>query len=153
FVGVSKTGVITSDYDTLSARISYVHDVAGAHGSYVVQPSIDYGTPLSTKAFIGASVSANIVGRGYARYYFDVTPAGALASGLPVYTTDEGGLKDVNVTLLGMHSLTGDLRHGLAAVAVASYGRMVGDFRRSPLVAVAGDRNQWLGGLGLAYSF
>lgn len=153
FIGVTRTGVITSDYDTLSARVSYVHDVADAHGSYLIQPSIDYGTPLSPSAYVGVSVSAEIVGKGYARYYFDVTPAGSLASGLPAFAADDGGLKDVNLTVLGLHSLTGDLRHGLAVVAVGRYGRMLGDFRRSPIVAVAGDRNQWTGGLGLAYSF
>lgn len=153
FVGVTRTGVITSDYDSLSARVSYVHDVAGAHGSYVVQPAIEYATPLSRRAYVGLSVSADIVGKGYAHYYFDVSPEGALASGLPAFAMEKGGVREGDVTLLGMHSLTGDLRHGLAAVAVGRYGRLFGDFRRSPLVSVAGSPNQWSGGLGLAYSF
>lgn len=145
--------MITSDYDTLGARVSYVHDVGNAHGSYVIQPSIEYGTPLSETAYVGFSASADIVGEGYAAYYFDVSPAGAAASGLAPYATGDGGIKDVSFTLLATHTLSGDLRRGLALVAGARYSRLLGDFRRSPIVAEAGDANQWMGGVGLAYTF
>ena len=47
FVGIGKTGVITSDYDTLTARVAYIHDVSGTHDSYVITPQVNYTTPLS----------------------------------------------------------------------------------------------------------
>jgi outer membrane protein len=75
YAGIGKQGVFTSDYDKLSASVTYVHDVAGTHGSYVLTPSIDYGTPLSTKAYVGLNLSADYMGGGYADTYFSVTPA------------------------------------------------------------------------------
>jgi outer membrane protein len=152
YVGIGKTGVITSDYDTLSFSVAYQRDVANAHDSYVITPSINYGTPLSRTTYVGIGVSAEIVGDRYADYNFGVTPAGAIASGLPAYTP-EGGLKDISFTLLGAQSLSGDLRGGWSIFAVGSYSKLMGDFKRSPVVAIAGDADQWFGGLGVAYTF
>lgn len=152
FAGISKTGVITSDYDTLGVRVAYLTDVAGAHGSHVIIPSIEYGTPLSRFSYIGVGASAEFVGDGFASYYYDVTPVGSLASGLTPFQAD-GGFKSWSVNIGGAHALTGDLLSGLSLFAVTSYSRLQGDFARSPIVSEAGSRNQWFGALGLAYSF
>jgi len=152
FAGIAKTGVITSDYDTLAFRVSYLHDVTSTHGSYILTPAIEYGTPLSPTTYVGLSVSADRVGDGYASTYFDVTPTGAVASGLPVYSTD-GGWKNVSVGLFGTLSLSGDLRKGWALFAFGNYSKLLGDFKRSPIVSVAGDSNQWLGAIGIGYTF
>jgi MipA family protein len=80
--GVSRTGVITSDFDTLSFNVAVSHDVTGIHDSLIVTPSINYGTPLSRKVYVGVSASATHVGTGYAKTYFGVTPAQSIASGL-----------------------------------------------------------------------
>ena len=152
FVGIAKTGVLTSAYDNLGFRISYVKDVGGAHESHVITPAIEYGTPLSTKTYVGAGVSADFVGGGYASYYFDVTPAGAAASGLSSFDAD-GGFKSWGVNLLGAVALTGDLRGGLSLAVIGSYSRLQKDFRRSPITSEAGSPNQWFGAIGLAYTF
>jgi MipA family protein len=152
YVGIAKTGVITSAYDTVSASVAYVHDVAGAHDSYVITPTINYGTPLSQAMYVGVSASADYVGDKYAQSYFGVTPAGALASGLAPYAPRKG-LKDVSFVLLGNYALSGDLRHGMSVFAIGNYARLLGDFKRSPVVADAGNANQWFGGIGLAYTF
>ncbi|HEX8534054.1 MAG TPA: MipA/OmpV family protein [Allosphingosinicella sp.] len=152
FVGIGQTGVITSDYDNLSFRISYVKDIGGAHKSHVITPAIEYGTPLSRTAYVGIGLSADIVGDGYADYYYDVTQAGSLASGLARYDAD-GGFKSWTLSLGGAHSLTGDLLSGLGLFAVGAYTRLRGDFAESPIVSTAGSRNQWFGALGLSYTF
>lgn len=152
FVGIGQTGVITSDYDNLSLRVSYLTDVGDAHGSHIITPSIEYGTPLSRETYVGLSLSADIVGDGYADYYFDVTPAGSLASGLATYDAD-GGFKSWSLSLAGAHALTGDLLGGLSLFAVGSYTRLRGDFAASPIVSTAGSPNQWFGAIGLSYSF
>ena len=152
FAGIAKTGVITSEYDTLSFRVSYLKDVADAHGSHIISPSIEYGTPLSRFSYVGLGLSGEWVGDGYARYYFDVTPAGSLASGLRPFQTD-GGFKSWSLSLFGAHALTGDLLGGLSLFAVGSYSRLQNDFRRSPIVADAGSPNQWFGAVGLSFSF
>ncbi|WP_097090877.1 MipA/OmpV family protein [Novosphingobium sp. Chol11] len=155
FVGVGKTGIITSDYDNLSVRVAVTKDVAGAHGSYIVTPAIEYFTPLSTRSFVGLGVSADYVGKKYGRYYYDVDAAGALASGLPEYTrAGEGsGFKKIGVNLTGGVSLSGDIRKGWALFALGGYSRMLGDYADSPVVSIAGSRNQWVGAVGVGYTF
>lgn len=153
WVGVTKTGVITSDYDILSARIDARWDVAGAHGSYIVTPTIEYGTPLSTRTFVGASVLAEFVGNDFGDYYFNIDPAAAQASGLSPYGEAGDGFKRAGVNLLASQAITGDLTKGLSAVAVVGYYRMLGDFKRSPIVAEAGSADQFIAGLGLTYTF
>lgn len=152
FVGVGKTGLITSDYDNLSLRVAYVHDVSGIYRSYVITPSLDYTTPLSRKAFVGLSVSADYAGAGYSSAYFDVDAAGSARSGLPVFTGGKGW-KDVTFGVIGGHSLTGDLLHGLGLYLVGSYSRMQNDFAASPVTSIAGNPNQWFGAVGLGYTF
>ena len=148
-LGVQRTGVITSDYDTLSFDVAAAYDVTGVHDSLIVTPSINYGTPLSRKAFVGISASATHVGRGYANRYFGIDNRQFLASGPPAYNA-RPGFKDLTFTGLGSVSLTGDLLHGLAAFATGSYSRLLGSFARSPVVR---DRNQLFGAIGLAYTF
>jgi len=152
YVGIGKQGLITSDYDKLSVGVAYVHDVTDIHDSYVWTPSIDYGTPLSRRTYVGISVAADYAGGGYARTYFAVTPEGSAASGLPVFTP-RAGWKDWSTTLLFSQSITGDLTHGLSFVAGGSYRRMLNDFAESPVTSIAGSRDQWYGGAGLAYTF
>jgi len=152
FVGISRTGVITSDYDTLSARVSVVHDVAGIHRSTIITPSIAYSTPLSRRTLVGLSASMDFVERGYGRAYFDVDAAGSARSGLPVFRAD-GGLKSYTLSLLGTQSLSGDLRSGFALFALGSYSRLLNDYSASPVTRIAGSPNQWLGAVGLAYTF
>jgi outer membrane scaffolding protein for murein synthesis (MipA/OmpV family) len=155
FVGFGKTGIITSAYDNLSARVAVTKDVAGAHGSIIVSPQIEYFTPLSTKSFVGLGLSADYVGKKFGRYYFDVTPAGSLASGLPVYSRagDKAGFRRMTASLAGGYSLSGDLRRGWALFGVLGYSRMLGRYADAPVVAIAGSRNQWIGALGVGYTF
>lgn len=152
FVGVGKQGLITSDYDKLTVGVSYVHDVGTVHKSYVVSPSVSYGTPLSRKAYVLLNLSANYMGDGYAQTYFGVTPGGSARSGLPVYNARKGW-KDWTLGAMGNVSLTGDLTHGLSVVGGIAYRRMLDDAAESPIVRIAGSRDQWLGALGLAYTF
>ena len=76
---------------------------------------------------------------------------GSLASGLPVFTTRKGW-KDWSVGALGTVALTGDLLHGFKLVGGGTYTRLLNDFGRSPL-SIAGNRSQWIGVVGLAYTF
>ena len=151
FVGVTAHG-LTNPYDALSLRLDVVKDVGNAHGSTVFTPSIDFGTPLSRHTYVGASLSADWVGGGYADYYYSISPADTLRSGLRTYDAD-GGFKGWKVGLLANQSITGDLTHGLSLFGTANYGRLAGDFKRSPIVADRGSATQWLAAVGLAYTF
>lgn len=151
FAGVTAHG-LTNPYDALSFRVDLVKDVGNAHGSTVITPSIDFGTPLSRRTYVGASLSADWVGGGYADYYYSITPSDTLRSGLRTYDAD-GGFKGWKVGLLANQSITGDLTHGLSLFGTGSYGRLAGDFKRSPIVADRGSASQWLGAVGLAFTF
>lgn len=152
YVGIGKTGVITSEFDRLSATVSYRKGVSGAHSAGIFTPTLTYMTPLSTTAIVNVFVSAERAESGYARSYFGIDPQQSADSGLPVYNP-RGGWKNWTLGALGAKSLTGDLRGGLQAFGGVVYRRMLNDFADSPVTSIAGDRDQWLGAVGLAYSF
>jgi MipA family protein len=153
-IGVHRTGVITSDYDTLTFSLSYQHDVTDAHRSYVMSPEIDYDTPLSEHAFVTLSLSADYVGKRFGDYYYDIDAAGSAASGLPLYTgADRSGWKDWNISTMAVRSLTGNLTHGMGVFVTGGYQQIVGSYRRSPIVDMVGSPHQWSGAVGLEYTF
>lgn len=155
WIGLAKTGVVTSDYDNLSLRVAYTHDIAGAHGSYVITPAIEYGTPLSMTTYVGLSLSADYAGKGYGGTYYDISEAGSLASGLAPYGGGgrKAGFVKVNAGMMAAQSLSGDLRKGWALTGAVVYSRLTDRYARSPIVADAGSRHQWIGAIGVAYSF
>ncbi|HJU76753.1 MAG TPA: MipA/OmpV family protein [Sphingomicrobium sp.] len=151
FAGVSFHG-LTNPYDTLALRLDVLHDIGNAHESTTFTPNLEFSTPLSRTTYLGASVGAEFVANRYADYYFGITPAGSLASGLPVFNPD-GGMKNWKLGLLLNQSLSGDLLHGFSIFGAGQYSRLVGDFKRSPIVDDRGSPNQWLGAIGIAYTF
>jgi outer membrane scaffolding protein for murein synthesis (MipA/OmpV family) len=151
FAGVSLHD-ITNPYDTLAFRFDVLHDIGNAHKSTTFSPNVEFSTPLSRFTYASASVGAEFVSNRFADYYFGITPADSLVSGLPVFNPG-GGMKDWKASLLLNQSITGDLTGGLSVFATAQYSRLVGDFRRSPIVSLRGTANQWLLASGLAYTF
>jgi outer membrane scaffolding protein for murein synthesis (MipA/OmpV family) len=150
--GVKVNGLL-HQYDSLSFGLQYLKDVSNAHDSSILTPSITYATPLSTRTYVSLSAEADRVGNKYARTYFSIDAAGAARSGLSPFQAD-GGWKSHRFTLLAAQVLTGDLRDpGLGLFGGLSYSRLRGDFAESPIVSVAGSRNQYLATLGLSYTF
>lgn len=153
FAGVSFHG-LTNPYDTLALRLDVLHDVGSAHKSTVVSPNLEFSTPLSRTTYVGASLGAEFVGNKYADYYFSISPADSFATGgvLSPFNAD-GGMKNWKAGLLLNQSLSGDLLHGFSIFGAGQYSRLVGDFKRSPIVSQRGSANQWIGALGLAYTW
>ena len=153
FAGVSLKG-LTNPYDSLGLRVDVVNDVGNAHESTTVSPSVEFSTPLSRSTFVGASLGAEFVSNRFADYYFSVSPAESLATAgvLPAYDAD-GGMKNWKLGLLLNQSLSGNLLHGWSLFGIGSYSRLVGDFKRSPIVSDRGSANQWFGAVGAAYTF
>ena len=85
---------------------------------------------------------------GYQRAYFGVSPAAALASGLPAFDPD-GGVHAV--ALASGLSYQFSPRFGM--FGFGRYERLVGDAARSPIVRELGSRNQMSAGIGLSYTF
>ena len=151
FAGVSVHD-LTNPYDTLSFRLDAKRDIAGAHRSTVISPNVEFSTPLSRFTYVSASAGMDFVSDKYARYYFGITPAESLISGLPVYTPD-GGMEKWRLGLLVNQSITGDLTHGLSVWGTTEYSRLTGDMKDSPIVSMRGKAGQWLLAAGLAYTF
>lgn len=147
-IGVNIRGVLIPPA-SLSMEIAYLRDVAGAHGSYTLAPSITLSSPLSQRSFARLAITADHVGKGFARTYFDV-PAGTT---LAAYATNGGGWKSASATLLYTRDLDGDPRSGLGLFTLTSYKRMRGRFADSPVVRDAGSANQALVVGGLLYAF
>jgi outer membrane protein len=84
----------------------------------------------------------------YQRAYFGVTPAAALASGLPTYTPSGGiyGIAAASGMSVQLNSRWGLFGYG-------RYERLVGDAAKSPIVRQFGSRNQLSAGVGLSYTF
>ena len=89
---------------------------------------------------------------GYADTYFSITPEQSAASGLPVYRA-RAGWKNWSAGALAMVSIDGDLLHGFKLIGGGVYRGMLGDFAESPIVRDEGSRSQWMGLLGLGYTF
>lgn len=158
FAGVTFHG-LTNPYDALSFRLDVVSDVGGAHKSTVFTPNIDFGTPLSRRTFVGASLSADFVSNRYADYYYSLDCSRLTSNGsigllaLPSCYNAHGGMKNWKLTALADQSITGDLTHGLSIFAGGSYSRLLGSIARSPIVDDRGSRSQWQAVAGLAYTF
>ena len=151
FGGISWHG-LTNPYDTLSLRVDVLHDIGGAHGATLISPSVSFGTPLSRMTYVSATAAAEWAGGDYADYYFSITPAEGLVAGLPAYDAD-GGFKHWHLSLTGLQMVTGDLTGGIGVFAFGSYKRLAGDFEDSPVVDLRGSAGQWMGALGLTYTW
>lgn len=146
--GIGKRGVL-SRFDEVSLEVSVVKDVGTVHKSHVIRPSLGYQTLLGKRTFALARVSAEVVGAGFARTYYDV-PAGTV---LPAYSTGGGGLESVGASALISHGLGRNPSLGLSVFALTGYSRITGKFARSPIVAIAGSPNQARMVVGLGYTF
>ena len=151
FGGVSYHG-LTNPYDSLGFHVDVITDVGGAHGSTLITPTIDFGTPLSRTTYVAISASAEWAGDGYADYYYSIGPNASLASGLPQFDAD-GGFKHWRLGLFGNQSISGDLTHGWSIFGTGLYTHLSGDFADSPIVDDRGSASQWFGALGVAYTW
>lgn len=153
FAGISLHG-LTNPYDTLGLRLDVLHDIGSAHKSTTFSPNLEFSTPLSTRTYASASLGAEFVSNKFADYYYSITPGVSLGTGgiLPPFNAS-GGMKNWKAGLLVNQSITGNLLHGISLFGLGQYSRLVGDFRRSPIVSQRGSASQWTGALGLAYTW
>jgi len=151
-VGVSFPGVF-NPRDTLSLGTQVRWDVAGAHEGMVVEPQIGYRRAFGTGIAFQAQVGLQFVDDNFADYYFSVTPAQSAASGLPQFEAN-GGLNSLGGVSILNFDLDGNiLNGGLSIYTVLGYSRLVGDASDTPFTDLRGDPNQFLGGVGLGYTF
>ena len=84
----------------------------------------------------------------YQRAYFGVTPAAAIATGLPAYQPDGG----IHAAALAS-GLSYQFNRDFGMFGYGRYERLLGDAGKSPVVREIGSRNQFSAGIGLSYTF
>lgn len=150
--GISVNNVL-NDFDRISFTTDVQWDVAGAYSGMTFSPAISYATPINSGVLVTVIANAHHVDDKYASYYYSVTPAQAAASGLPEYNA-KGGWDKVGLGTLVAVSLSGNLIDGgWSVLGVAGYSHMLNDGKNTPYTALRGNANQWVGGLGLTYTF
>ena len=155
--GVSFPAVL-NPYDSLSLKTDVLFDVAGAHDGMTVSPSVTYFTPLSQSMAGSLSLGAEWADADFHDYYFTVDPINYIAAPdldpLPAFQADGGGFTSVGANLLLAFDLDGDLTNGgLGLIVIGGYSRVLGDAADTPFTSIRGSRNQFLGAIGIGYTF
>ena len=150
--GVSFPGVFTrGDRLGLSTQVRW--DILGAHDGMLIEPGVSYFTPLGRGAALQLGINASFVDDDFADYYYTVTPADAAATGLPQFTAD-GGLNSLGTLAILTLDLDGNLLNGgFNLYGVGGYSRLVGDAADTPFTSVRGSASQFIGGIGVGYTF
>lgn len=150
--GVTFPNVLKS-FDALTFGAQVRWDVLGAHNGMTVEPQIGYRAPLGRSTVVQVAASAEFVDDNFADYYFTITPAQAIATGLPQFRAS-GGLNRVGTTAILSFDLDGrPLSGGWSIYGIGGYSRLVGDAADTPFTSVRGNANQFIAGLGVGYTF
>lgn len=155
-IGVTIPQVL-HPFDSVTFTTDVMFDMAGAHGGTIVSPSVSYSSPLSRAVFANLSISAEWGDEDFQDYNFAVRDADYTGSGtapLAEFDPDGGGFTSAGITLLLGIDLDGDITNGgLGLVVIGGYSRVLGDAAATPFTRVRGTRNQFLGAVGLGYTF
>lgn len=154
--GLNIPGVL-NPFDSVNVSVAAMWDVAGAHDGMVVAPTVSYSTPLSRAVFANLSFSAEWADADFHDYYFTVADAAYTGEGtapLPQFDADGGGFTSAGVNLLLGIDLDGDITNGgLGLVLIGGYARVLGDAADTPFTSIRGTRDQFLGAVGVGYTF
>ena len=123
-------------------------DVSGANDGTTAKFEAGYNHFLSDRTMLMIGASTTWADEKYTQAYFGVTPAGALASGLPVYTPDSG---IENVELSG--GVMYRINDKWSVIGMASYQRLLDTAADSPIVRLEGSENQAAFMFGISRSF
>lgn len=148
---------VLNPYDSLTVGTDVMWDVTGTHNGMVVSPSVTYFTPLSRAMVASLSLSTEWADGDYHDYYFRVDPAawtGAGASPLPAFEPRGGGFTTAGANILLGLDLDGDITNGgLGVIVVGGYSRVLGDAADTPFTSIRGSRDQFMGAVGIGYTF
>ncbi len=131
----------------LLLSLEFLQDISGEHKGSVTTGSIKGWYPLSRQFDLTLGLSTSFGSSDYMDTYFGVDNGDSNRSGLRRYSA-HSGFRDVSVTPgVVMH-----LTEAWKLAAGIRYMRLVGDAEDSPVTKV-GDNDQWIGGIGVAYTW
>ncbi|NNE57425.1 MAG: MipA/OmpV family protein [Hellea sp.] len=139
------------EFEEFALKVSGGQAVSG-HDGFTGEISLQYKPVIRIKGpplIIGVGPRVKFADRNYTQSYFGITPAQALATGLPAYEAG-GGITSYG---LGGNLLLPLTRDGLGMVVFGGYERLSGDAADSPLVLERGSRDQYSIGAALSQKF
>ena len=121
---------------------------SGGHGGYTANLQTSYGIQFSRAFFMSVDAEVQFADKKYSNAYFGVSAIGSAATGLPAFTAAAGVTRaEIGLTTRYLFSpnwgVTGRI----------SYGRLLGDAAKSPIVKTEGSENQLGGGVAVLYRF
>lgn len=123
-------------------------DAGDVYKGWLVQAGARYWYPVSKPVDLQIGVGTTYGNSQYMDTYFGVDSEDSRDSGLKKFTADEG-FRDVNAQLAAVFHFSANWHLG----AGIKYFGLIGDASDSPLVDGRGDANQFVYGLGVAYSW
>lgn len=129
----------------LSPRISVVQGVQGGAVGTLAEASLGV-LRLQGDWTFGARAATSYASADYMNTQFGV--AAASPSGLAAFNAD-AGIKDVGLSLFASYKVN----DRVSITGVAGYKVLMGDAANSPIVSVAGSKEQMFVTLGVSYSF
>ncbi|MDG2532259.1 MipA/OmpV family protein [Sphingomonas sp. HITSZ_GF] len=132
----------------LRARVELRQGVNG-HGGLISNAGFDYVARSGDKWLFAIGPRITVTDNKYRQAYFDVTPAVAARTGLPVYRADGSWVQAYGATATSTFQLS--KRWGV--YAYAKYDRLTGDGADSPITRTIGSRDQFSGGAALSFTF
>ena len=126
----------------------FLADIGGEYDGWNALASARYWYPIRKPIDLLFGVGANYGSSDYMDTYFGVSTADAARTGLRHFEADSG-FRDVNATLAGVFHFSESWHLGVGV----KYVGLMSDASDSPIVDDRGSSNQWVYGLGLAYSW
>jgi len=149
-----EAGAFAAHTWALSAQSSirvageYLQDTGSVYDGWRGGFSIGYARELGGGTSLNLEASLGLASDDYADTFYSVSAAGANASGLRRFAAG-GGVLDFGLTAVLAYPF--DEHYGL--FGVVGYQRLLGDAADSPIVADAGDADQLMAGVGIAYLY
>ena len=129
-------------------NLTYYADAGDVYRGWMVSAGARYWYPVSKPIDLQIGVGANYGNSQYMNTYFGVNSEDSKDSGLKKFTADEG-FRDVNAQLAMVFHFSMNWHVG----AGVKYFGLISDASDSPIVDKRGDSNQFVYGIGLAYSW
>jgi MipA family protein len=131
----------------LLVSLQYLHDVGGVYNGYIATGSVRGWYPISRALDVTMGLSSSYGSASYMDTYFGVGNADSARSGLQRFSPGSG-FRDVSLTPGVVLHLSNSWHLGVGV----RYMRLLSDAADSPVTQV-GSKDQFIGGVGLAYSW
>jgi outer membrane protein len=130
------------------SQVEFLSDVGGEYKGYNLSLTASYWQPVSKAIDVMIGGGISYADENYMKTYFGVNQEDADNTGLPVYEAD-AALFMAKVTAGAVLHLSQSWHIALGG----QYRPLLSDASDSPVVDDRGSNDQWIAGLGLAYSW